>query len=276
MMRAALALGGALALAGCASGDRVTLLGPAQADKLAICEAIAAGTLEPVAEGEVAATCDVGAVAVIDDEAAALSQEEYEALFAEDDPLVGAESDLAFAVEENQQVRLRRRPSVRSYDEAPDGASLLADLPLEVQSGEFSFESGEATLSPEVLEELAGFLSEYVQNFEARYPDPDNRPELQIEIRGFADSAGYSDLDDERDHDKITERNEELSYRRAAAVYYQLLELVRGRLPIEPKHIEVVKAGDHDALIEATKAAAEGERVRRSNEAYRKVEVVVR
>ena len=240
MIKATLALGGALVLAGCVAGDRVTLLEPAQADKRA--------------NGE------IGSVAVLDDEAAALSQEEYEARSAES-------TDLEVLDARNQQALLRQRgPRVRTLDEAPDGAELLADLPLQVAVGSFGFETGSGELSREVLDELKAFLGAYIDRFNARYSSEAERPELHIEILGFADSDGYADTDNE---DEITARNKALSDRRAAAVYYQLLAEVGDELPIRPEDIVVDGAGDLAAYYEAG-----GQRV--ANDAYRIVTVTVR
>lgn len=240
-MRALLALGGALVLAGCAGGDRVTLLEPIQQDKRAAGQS--------------------GAVAVIDPELAQLSTEEYEARSTD-------ETDLALIDDVNEQARLGRgTPRVRQLEEAdPAHAELIAGMPLEVVVGRFGFDTGSRELSPAVLGQLTAFLSDYVTRFNARYGAEPEKPELHVEITGFADADGYADLTDDA---AITARNVELSRNRAITVYYQLMNELGGEIPISAQNIEVVGAGDYAALRESGG-------VRGPNDAYRLVTVTVR
>ncbi|WP_299193584.1 OmpA family protein [uncultured Erythrobacter sp.] len=245
----------------------MTLLNPIQAEKLAICEGLASGEIVPVIDaetGEQTPVCDLGAVAVIDDDAAALSQEDYEERYSDET----AVSSTAILTSQNEQATLRERgPRVRALDETPDRAGLLADLPLEVAIDRFEFETGARELSPAVLAELRAFLQAYLIRFNDRYASQQEKPELHIEITGFADSAGYTDLTDDDPENSV--RNQQLSYRRATSVYYQLLAELGDDLPISAEDIEVVGAGDFAAL-----RASGG--VREDNDAYRIVTVTVR
>ena len=197
-MRALLALGGALALAACAGGDRVTLL-------------------EPVTEDG-----KTGAVAVLDPQYAELSQEEYEAL-------EEARTDLVVIEEARNEARLRRTPRVRSLsdDEAARRAELMADLPLEVASQSFGFGTGSSQLDGPTLDQLVAFLSSNIDRYTKRYGPESSylgeAPGLQIEIVGLTDAT---DFNCEEAPGDTTECNRLLSERRAGYVFLQLQEIL--------------------------------------------------
>jgi len=241
MIKATLALGGALVLVGCTAGDRVTLLDPIQAEKLAICQGLASGEIEPVTDPETGVQtpiCDRGAVAVLDNDLAALEQEEYEARFSDET----AVSSTALLTGQNQQAFLRERgPRVRALDEAPDGSDLMAELPLEVASERFGFEIQSSKLSDPVVDDMVSFVVEQLEAHDIRYPD--DPPGLNITIAGLSDptnfSCDWSSAEEEYLADlealqaggasETTLCNMLLSKRRAATAFYQLDDGLKAR-----------------------------------------------
>lgn len=255
-MKTVLALGGALVLAGCVAGDRVTLLDPVQADKRAICDGLASGEIVPVIDaetGQQSPVCERGAVVVLDDEAAELEQEEYETRLA-------AQTDREVLRERNQQALLRERgPRVRTLDDTPRDAGLLGDLPLEVANESFGFASGANQLEQEVLGELVSFLSANIDRYKARYVDNPNYdgdpPGLQIDIGGYTDATNFNCADFPGD---TTACNQQLSENRAIFVYRQLEDVLETN-GLEINMLEEVTwfgAGDLAAL-QASKTACE-------------------
>lgn len=278
MMKAVLALGGALTLAGCVAETRVTLLDPAQpAQSAEAGEAAEATELTDVAElaqSEAGEPEKVPTVAVLRPEVTELDDETYDAIDVE-------ETALVLITQSGQQARIGRgAPRVRVLSgndrQPPD---LISDLPLAVGTARFGFEVSATELSEDELDGLVAFLNANLEAYRSRYLEnpsyTGDAPGLQIEIGGYTDSSpNRCNLSEEPSVEEIPDSDSEqsalcnllLSKRRAGYAYYQL------QRAIEANGLEINMTEDVDAFGAGESAALEksgGQRV--GNDEYRAV-----